>query len=362
MIRRIRCIAAALLASSLHTVVFAAPEPGDLQGFQWNWENDLWARGRTDRWYTNGMRYTWTYALSDAQSETTPTSASPAPISSRIRKFGDDVAALGPYPGRQSSTVGYAIGQNLYTPRHIGDPDPQPMDRPYGAFLYFSTTLSAFGEDDGSFRATDLKLGVAGPAALGDETQSLVHRAINNDVPQGWKYQVKARPGIELSHLRLYRLGAQTLPDWLGTQVGWGAVVGSLRTYASLQGTIFIGAVNNNSAPLSIANEGDFVVQDYRNVNTYRHPLLFVSTTITGVAYNYFITGATPYGRSEISHMPWVGALQWGFSIPLPRFLGYATRMAYAQTARTAEFKSPGLDRREAVQRWGMLSLNVDLD
>jgi hypothetical protein len=33
----------------------------DVVGWQVNWDNDAWGKGKTDRWYTNGIRISWTY-------------------------------------------------------------------------------------------------------------------------------------------------------------------------------------------------------------------------------------------------------------------------------------------------------------
>jgi hypothetical protein len=83
----------------------------------------------------------------------------------------------------------FSLEHQIYTPHHIGNPNIQVGDYPYAALLV-ANYGNRFLEEDYSFTST-LTLGVQGPAALGYETQSFLHRKVfGTNIPQGWKYQL----------------------------------------------------------------------------------------------------------------------------------------------------------------------------
>jgi lipid A 3-O-deacylase len=315
----------------------------DVQGYQLNWDNDLWARGRTDRWYTNGVRFSWSY-------DKPPTTQAMRLLREGSKWFLWDEA---------EPSLSYSVGQSMYTPRDIRVAEPQLEDRPWGAFLFGSATAHAMRKRE--FRATELKVGVTGPGALGEQAQKFVHRVTESEPPQGWHQQLKSRLGVQLSHSRVYRIGDTEAGDWFGFQYGWGATVGTLRGHANLNVAMTIGGLTGENAPLLIGNEGDFVVQDFKNRPQYRHPYGFLAANVTGVSYNYFLEGRTPYGKARLEPHRSYTMFSAGFSLPLDRyFSGRWPRVVYTQSVRTAEFRTDTLDRNEARQRWGTLTLNWD--
>lgn len=323
----------------------AAHAADEVVGWQVNWDNDLWARGKTDRWYTNGVRVSWTFDK-PPQSE-----LSKAFVSGTQWLLWDG----------KTPTMTYSVGQSMYTPSDIRLAQPPLDDRPWGAFLYFSTTAHAYQGNE--FRATELKLGTTGKYALGEQAQKLVHKIISSPEPQGWDQQLRARPGIQLTHARVYRIGDTPAHDVVGFQAGWGVGVGTLRTRGSLDAAVVVGDLGGTNAPLLIGNEGDFVVQDFNKRDQFRSPFLYIAANITGVAYNYFLEGKTPYGQAQIEPKRSYRVFTVGLSLPLQRWLGEGwPRLVYAQSTRTPEFTSEltaGL--KESRQRWGTFTLSWDL-
>ena len=321
--------------------VGAASVDESLTGWQLAIDNDVFVKRGSDRWYTNGIRATWTYG-GEAQ---------------QLNLYSQQVAEAGKWflwCGARPA-MSYALGQTMYTPRNIRLAAPQLDDRPWGAFLYFGTTAHAFRKQQ--FRATEFKWGVTGPAALGRQAQTLIHELIDSPKPQGWAQQLRARPGVQLSHSRVYRFGDdESRPDWFAFQWGAGASVGTLRTYATGSVAILVGDLKGPNTPLLLGNEGDFVVQDYKRKQLDR-PFAFLMGTVAVVGYNYFIEGPTPYGHSRIESKPSYAMWQWGFSLPLQAWLSDAwPRLSYVHSSRSAEFSGSKLGRGEAVQRWGTLA------
>ena len=335
------------------TPVFS--EKNRLAGSQISWDNDAWVFGHTDRWYTNGTRYSWTYHANDPDST--------------LGRMG---AAIGKYAMgiAQTPTLTYTVGQTMYTPRDITVATFQPDDRPWAAFLYMGVTGS-HNNGEGSFSTADLKLGWTGQPALGEGTQETVHRVIGSPRPAGWATQLDTRLGVQLSYAKvtLFPQSPQNalFKDRLGFQLGWGGAVGTLRNYANANATLVLGDLAGNTAPpMLIANEGDFVVQDFGNLQVYKKPFFYLSVGVNAVASNYFISGPTPAGTANVKHLPWVGMAQFGASIPLNAWLNqsraYWPRLVYAINLRSAEFETIGTPRLGAVQRWGSLTLNWDFE
>lgn len=325
----------------------AASSDGDLAGFQLNLDNDVFARPNTDRWYTNGIRASWTYKGSPSNV-----------LSQSLRRGSEWFLWDGVTP-----TLTYSAGQTMYTPRDITRSDPQAEDRPWGALLFGSVTAHAYSPDArrSEFRATEIKFGITGEGALGEPVQAGIHRLTQSARPQGWDQQLRSRLGIQLSHARVRRLRDLATDKWLGVQWGWGVGAGSLRVHGNLNAALLIGDLSGPDAPLLIGNEGDFVVQDFSNRDQFRNIYVFLAGNVTGVAYNYFLEGPTAYGRSNIEPRRSYAMVTTGFSLPTQRWLGKGwPRIVYAQTTRSPEFSSPTLGRAETRQRWGTLTLNWD--
>ncbi|PTQ90947.1 lipid A deacylase LpxR family protein [Agitococcus lubricus] len=313
-------------------------------GIQFNIENDLFAKGRSDRWYTNGFRLSWTF-------QEAPTNW-----------LSESAQNLSKYTlwQNENSTLTYTLGQSMYTPQDITIPTPQLYDRPWGAFLFFGATSHAY--KGRVFAATDIKIGTTGSSALGEQAQSNVHDAVGANDPLGWDNQLNHKLGFQLSHARVYRIGDTQQGDRFSFQGNVGFNIGTLRRYAQVGGSLLIGDLDGKDTPILIGNEGDFVAQDYNNREQFRRLFGYISVSMTGVAYNYFLEGDTPYGKSDIDAKNHYITLQYGISIPAYKKSKYFPRIIYAQSRRTAEFTSPNTHKDSKSQRWGTITFNWDMN
>lgn len=183
-------------------------------------ENDLFGAG-TDQNYTNGVRLGWL-----------DTSLSPP-------KFTEAFASLIPFFSVNDTTsIFFSLGQNLYTPKNLLTPTPNPKDRPYAAFLYGSVGMATAKENH--MDSVEFTLGVVGPMAMGKETQKFVHKITSSDDPEGWHSQLRNEPGLMISTERMW-------PEIVSWDVGGlhfrtspyvGATVGNIYTYGNT-GVIF---------------------------------------------------------------------------------------------------------------------------
>lgn len=317
------------------------------QGWQFEWDNDSFAR--TDRWFTNALRLSQVYCRRAGSTER---------LTDRLSDVGQHLLGAAVTKGDEtlSSRLGvvYTVGQLMYTPARIVDSRPQRFDRPWAGALYGAITV--FGYKGNDFQATDLKLGLTGRASLADRTQREWHRFVGADRPEGWEHQLRSRPFLQLGHLRLRRFGDTGASDRFGFHLGGAGAVGTHRSYASLLGGMSVGRLGGKNPVFAVGNDGDLIIQDLGDRESFRNVLFFTNVSLTAVAHNRFITGDTAAGPSDVRLRHGVAAWQAGVSLPL----GRSWRVLYSHTVRTPEFRSRVTDRVGGTQRWGTVSLNYD--
>jgi hypothetical protein len=177
----------------------------------------------TDRCYTGGLSVGWTSgALSPSSSE-------------RVRR----IVPFSPDDG--VSTWGIALGQKVYTPDDISIADVIVEDRPYAGALMLA--LSGTVSTPRQQRVLELSVGMVGPSAKAQGTQSLVHRLTPSGEPQGWQHQLRDEPILQLAFDERRRirweasrgqLAAELIPHVSGG-------LGNLATYAAVGAELRVG-------------------------------------------------------------------------------------------------------------------------
>lgn len=179
-------------------------------------ENDLLA-GSGDQYYTSGIRA----SILDVNASV------PAPI----YKIADFIPLV---DLNKETGISYSVGQNIYTPSDIEISGDQQDDRPWAAFLYGSAGLTTVEGDH--IDEVELTLGVVGPAALGEQTQKLIHKHLSDSPsPKGWSHQLKNEPGVILSAQRRWPRLWEGEVDGLSIAAGpyAGATAGNIYTYGN---------------------------------------------------------------------------------------------------------------------------------
>lgn len=161
----------------------AAAEP--LSGVTLRVEND--AVHSTDANYTAGLSLGYTRNVSGL--------------------LGGIWGGLGAPAGRHYSS--YELAQLLFTPTDLNLIPPDPHDRPYAGLLYVGLTTGVRTED--SLHALKLLVGMVGPSSLGESGQKFTHRVLGNNLPEGWRYQLKDEPVLNLlyEYRQRYRLAGE---------------------------------------------------------------------------------------------------------------------------------------------------------
>ncbi|MEK9752575.1 MAG: lipid A deacylase LpxR family protein, partial [Rhodospirillaceae bacterium] len=184
---------------------FAKAGGTELGTFTLQFENDLFAG--TDRNYTNGVRLSW---LSPEGGKTLP-----------ILQYGRDLLAKIARDENRKTRFGWALGQEIYTPGDRHATAVIPDDRPYAGWLYGALSLHSVIEGEKGARTSEsveLRLGIVGPEALGEQAQDFVHSVRLIEKFDGWDNQLGSEPGILIAYERRWRFAK---PWDIGGGVQW---------------------------------------------------------------------------------------------------------------------------------------------
>ncbi len=101
--------------------------------------------------------------------------------------------------GQQQITYRWYLGQDLYTASDIKwQPAAIPVnERPYAGWLYLGLQREHYDSTGRSFKV-GAELGCMGPCAGGEWSQTKLHQAIHQPLPQGWSTQVAQTWGAQL--------------------------------------------------------------------------------------------------------------------------------------------------------------------
>jgi hypothetical protein len=84
----------------------------------------------------------------------------------------------------------------MFTPKDIVDTLLNSIDHPYAGTLFLRSFIVS-SNPDLRFRLTSqFDLGLLGPLSGAKQAQTLVHDWLNNDLPEGWDFQIDNRPYI----------------------------------------------------------------------------------------------------------------------------------------------------------------------
>ncbi|MFA5592397.1 MAG: lipid A deacylase LpxR family protein [Micavibrio sp.] len=288
-----------------------------------SYENDLIGDG-ADKYYTSGVRMTY-YNVN-------------TPVPPVI----EDIAELLPSVETNATTsTFFTLGQNLYTPSDIEDPNARPDDRPWAAWLYGSIGLTTMTNNH--LDEFELTLGVVGPEALGEQTQKLIHRHITDSpLPKGWRHQLDFEPGLILSWQRRWPRGLGG--DWhldfgdslrLRAEPNVNISLGNIYTYAGTGLMLTFGPgqeILQDTPPRvkpAMAGSGVFTVPD-RKWGWY----VFAGLDGRAVARNIFLDGNSfDSGSPSVDKKFLVGDAVAGLA-----FTFYDYRLSYTANYRTKEF------------------------
>jgi lipid A 3-O-deacylase len=189
-------------------------------------------------------------------------------------------------------SYGFSIGENIYTPRNIGEPDVVLSDRPYAAWLY----LAAQGRIREGRNVWDFEfdLGVTGDPALGRELQGQMHVVLNISEARGWAHQIAPALTMDVS-----ATWNRMLVDWHPD--GWGlpgdlvAIDGHVKgrygdifRFMELGTSVMLGHVRSGSIHENIPA---IRLTEKTPTEHFWEAFVFLRANARGVAHNGFLSG-----------------------------------------------------------------------
>jgi hypothetical protein len=282
-------------------------------------ENDAWSNffgPHQDRHYTHGTKLTLMFKEHELTNVVVP-----------LWGIHDAVASRG-----------LLLGQNMYTPENILDPNPIPTDRPYAGWLYTGLVYQRRGEfftNCAVMENFEVNAGVIGPWSFAGQTQRLIHRwRFPEDIPQGWGNQLKNEPGLVLKYARLWRWSpTAATADYFDVIPRAGGELGNVDIF----GTAGI------SARLGINLPPDFGMQIIDSPASMNGGLVstprFSIYTFAGVdgralAHDITLDGNSFRSGPCVEKYNFVNDLSWGLAARIGRHF----EISYAQITRSKQF------------------------
>ena len=255
-------------------------------------DNDLYISTTQDRYYTNGMFFSYRYLANNSNER----------VAKKMYQF--------------------QLGHHMYTPFKATVDLKGEHDRPFAGYLYGSFGVDYFFKNNDVLKIS-AQIGVIGPNALGWEMQDIVHDIYGFKKAIGWKYQITNAFALNIDATYVKPIYNTNYVDvhWynnvkLGTvftdaTTGLYARVGFIPLQKLVNSIAFGGNLNNNKT--SFNNEVEV--------------FFYAKPTISFVGYDATIQGSFLNDNSPVTygikHFQYAG--EFGIRFTANRFnFGYA--------------------------------------
>ena len=308
-------------------------------------ENDLFSE--TDQDYTSGVRLSWVSPDIESYFDEDTLPGWVNSINRRLTFFHDR------HEGLERNVI-ISIAQQIYTPEDEFETALILDDRPYAAWLFLG--LGYQTRADSQLDTLEMRLGMIGPAALGQETQDFIHDLRGFSKFQGWDNQLENEPGFVAvwEHKRKQRyMNANSRFGW-DTIGHAGLALGNVRTYINAGAEFRVGwAIPDDFGTSAIRPGGENSTPD-----TVWNPAIavdrnwglhaFVSIDVRLVGRDIFLDGNTFRDSHSVSKEPVVADAAVGVS-----FLYRGIKLSYAHIFRSREFKG-----QDSSHSYGSLAMS----
>lgn len=330
----LRCALAVLVAAT-----FASP-PLLAQGasaFTLTLENDKFTG--SDNNYSNGVGLSWSSGEIANYEEDS--------FTRRFAELWDFLPRVG--DAKYRTYASWTLGQEMYTPDDITDPNPPLDDQPYAGVLYVDSTFHLRRSDWG--HTWNVRLGVVGPASQADEIQRWYHDVIDTDEPRGWDTQLPNELLLNLDYSAGY--------VWKDVPLGESLTGRVIPNASASVGNYFTGL------GLGVYAELGWNLSDALGMSTLRQGVTTATTIGAGPVDKWsisFFAGATGYAVAH--YLPLDGTLfRDSRSVDSEPFVGLVTaglalrRGPFVFTMASTYFTKSFETEREGAE-FGTLSLS----
>ncbi|GAB5417524.1 MAG: hypothetical protein Crog4KO_07960 [Crocinitomicaceae bacterium] len=148
------------------------------------------------------------------------------------------------YQPREAQTrFGLAVEHIAFTPAKYELAELQFGDRPFASCLMLKSFMIATNTVKSSRFTSSFNIGIIGPAALGEEIQVGIHKAIGNKIPLGWQHQIKN--DLIINYQIAYEKQLLRYSELFSLQAEVGARFGTLFTNGSIGLNGTFGIINS---------------------------------------------------------------------------------------------------------------------
>jgi len=224
------------------------------------------------------------------------------------------------------TAVGFFLGQNIYTPDHVDEPEKRSDDdMVFAGWLY--TGMFAQRATDRRLDHLELNVGVIGPSSKAERVQKSIHNFLDSDEPIGWDDQLSDELAVDLTFMRKQRLQDGWFKPTESTDfiAEYGFTAGSVHRHLQAGMTVRYGFnLDNTFGPARLALPSG--ISTLRKDETTRSGYLFARVSGKAIEHNRFLTG--------LDTEPLVGEFQVGAVYQYKKL-----EIGYSQTFFTQEFE-----------------------
>jgi lipid A 3-O-deacylase len=289
-------------------------------------DNDALSGDDEDHGYTNGLQVT-------ARTGNLQGFAEPDCLPWTVRSVNRAVDWL--YPeGLDQKNVLLNVFHGVYTPADHRATDVIVNDRPYAAVLLLGAGYNA-RRGDSTLHSTQLRLGIIGPSAKGEQLQNGLHKVIGANEYRGWRNQVNDEPLVQLLHERLRRVEFGSVPWGLEADLigHWGGSLGNFATYANAGVEWRFGRnLSTDFGTDPLRPEGENVARGDAPPQRWAWHA-FLSVDARAVAHNITLDGNTWKDSHGVAKRRWVADFGYGVAV-----VHSSWKLVLSQYLRTREF------------------------
>jgi lipid A 3-O-deacylase len=232
---------------------------------------------------------------------------------------------------------GFGLGQEIYTPEDLRNPDLQVDDRPYAGWLFGRFTLQRRGALSPRWSVLEnfhLDLGMVGPESQAEDTQRVWH----GDDPKGWRHQLKSEFAGALRYDRRFQFNPNASSDGWGLRFipHVGGSAGNLATFLNGGATVRIGYNIPNEFATGPGDPGWGVY-------------IFGGGDGRFVLHNIFLDGNTWRESHRVNKRPFVADV----------YLGMAAVLKNVEISFRHVFRSREFDDQKSIDSFGSVTFAI---
>lgn len=257
-------------------------------------DNDLYISLHQDRYYSNGMFFSYRFLAKNNNDK----------IEKKIRSF--------------------QLGHHIYTPFKPTVLIKEQHDRPFAGLLFGNYGVEKFYTNESIFKYS-ISLGVIGPNSFGFELQKFIHDIYGFREAMGWKYQIKNALALNGNITYIKPL---VKDDSFTNDINWVSSLNAGTVFTDVSTGFYsrIGLFKLQPLTNSIAF-GSNLNDENTNFNNEKEVFLFIKPMFSYVLYDATIQGSFLNKTSPVTYlvMPFKFSLETGIRFTSNRFnFGYS--------------------------------------